>query len=349
MRELRDLLSAWHGIRSGEPTMLATVVATRGSTYRRPGARMLLTRDGWLAGSISGGCLESDLLQTAWERTEAGPTLVTYDATSSEDLIWGFGLGCTGAVDVLLERLDPDGGPLSFLERVANTETPGVIATVISAGPLLARRWYTDPNGTDATGIVAETSRKLLGCQVTEVIEVPDRVLLEAVLPPLRLGVFGAGFDARPLVTIAAQMGWTTILLDSKASYANPSRFPDASRIIVQPFDSGELPGLDAAVVMTHNYLNDLAILRRLVPSPATYVGLLGPRVRAQRLLKELAEECPSITEEQFARVKAPVGLDLGAEGPHEIALAIVSEIQALLRHRSAGFLSDKPGSVHAA
>jgi xanthine/CO dehydrogenase XdhC/CoxF family maturation factor len=349
VRELRDLLNAWRGIPDGDPIILATVVETRGSTYRRPGARMLLTREGWLAGSISGGCLESDLLQTAWDRTASGPNLVTYDATSSEDLVWGFGLGCNGAVDVLLERLSADGGPLAFLETRMQTETPGVIATVIEPGPDLARRWYTTAGSSDATGLVRESSEGVLGTQATALLDAPERVLLEAVLPPLRLGIYGAGFDARPLVSLASQLGWTTVLIDNKKSYANPDRFPDVSRIVIQPFDSESVPKLDAVVVMTHHYLNDLAILKRVVPSDACYVGLLGPRVRAQRLVKELVTEDPSITEAQLARLRAPVGLDLGAEGPHEIALAIVSEIQALLRHRSAGFLSDKPGSVHAA
>src|SRR5579859_3345579 len=117
MRETRDLVDAWKRQPIGAPLVLATVIGNRGSTYRRAGARMLMGKEGWLAGTISGGCLEADLIQTAWERTKDGPALATYDSTTTEDLMWGFGLGCAGIIEVLVERLGPDGGPIPFLEE----------------------------------------------------------------------------------------------------------------------------------------------------------------------------------------------------------------------------------------
>src|SRR5579862_6213499 len=196
MREMRDLVAAWRSLPDGEPAVLATVIATSGSTYRRAGARMLLSRQGRLAGTISGGCLESDLVQSAWDKTANGPTLVTYDATSSEDLVWGFGLGCTGVIEVLLERLPPDGGPLVFLDERLQAQTPGVLATVISNGPILARHWNV---GIGSPPQIVEAARPMLGKVGVSVCEVDlegERVsiLLEGVLPPLRLGIFGAGF-----------------------------------------------------------------------------------------------------------------------------------------------------------
>jgi len=326
--------------------VLATVIATSGSTYRRAGARMLLSRQGRLAGTISGGCLESDLVQSAWDKTANGPTLVTYDATSSEDLVWGFGLGCTGVIEVLLERLPEDGGALAFLEERVSTESPGLLATAVSEGSLLARRWTTHE-----VGKLIKHSHTLLGTSSvsTHEVEVEGQrvnVLLESIAPPLRLGVFGSGFDAGPLITLADQLGWTTILIDSKSTYANPERFPLASRIVIQPFDSPlEELRLDAAAVMSHNYLNDLALLKQLVPLGLGYIGLLGPRARAERLLTELARDGVS----QPDTIRAPVGLDLGSEGPYEIALSIVAEILSVFRGRRGGALSARYGTVDAA
>ena len=338
------MVAAWRGLPAGADAVLATVVRTSGSTYRRPGARLLLSHRGRLAGSISGGCLESDLVVSAQERTASGPVLVTYDATSSEDLIWGFGLGCTGVIEVLLERLPGDGGALAFLEARLLRKTPGVLATVISQGPLLGRSWRYDGEPGELPEEILHLCAAALGGAGTRVHETAlggtVEVLVEGVLPPLQLGIFGAGFDCGPLIALADHLGWATVLVDGRPGYAQRASVPAATEVLVQPFDS-PLDGLrlDAAVVMSHNYLNDLAVLRNLVKLDLRYLGLLGPRARSERLLADLEREGLSVSADQRARMRAPVGLDLGSEGPYEIALSIVAEIQAVFRGRTGGAL----------
>ena len=313
--------------------MLATVVGTQGSTYRRPGARMLLTEEGWAAGSISGGCLEGDVVRTAWERTAQGPVLVTYDSTADEDIVWGFGLGCNGVVQVLFERLPADGGPLAYYEA----GQPGLLVTHIGAR-LGERHWIPNP---------PHPLMEREGCELSSFDG--DPVLLEAVLPPRPLVVFGAGHDAAPLVSAAKTVGMHVTVIDGRAAYAQPARFPEADAVRHLP-PRNAVQNLDrrtAAVVMTHGYLNDLAILRDLLPSPAGYVGLLGPRRRADRLLNELRDEGYVPTERDLERLHAPIGLDLGAEGPDEIAVAVVAEILAFFRKRAGGMLRHSEEPLH--
>lgn len=278
--------------------MLATVVATRGSVYRRPGARMLLTHEGWITGSISGGCIESDLVQTAFDRTADGPALVTYDASAPDDVLLGFGLGCNGAVDVLMERLPEDGGPLAVIERVVTERQPASLETHLE-GTLL---------------------------------------LTENLVPPPALVVFGAGHDAAPLARIAKEIGWHVTVVDGRSAYARADRFPGADAVVVSPPSKAiEIENGAAVVLMTHSFAHDSAILRWL---PRTgYVGVLGPIHRTHKLLQEAG-----IDDEGLY---APVGLDLGAEGPDEIALAIVAEILAVQKGRSAGHLKGRMTPLH--
>ncbi|MGV3614206.1 MAG: XdhC family protein [Fimbriimonas sp.] len=308
MKEHLDLIRAWRALPAGTEAVLATVVAARGSVYRRPGARMLMTRDGWLAGSVSGGCVESDLLQTAFDRTANGPEVVTYDALAPEDLLFGFGLGCNGAVDVLLQRLPPDGGALALIQAVAATRRGCWIATDLGTG---ASESFTH--------------------------ERPLRGFVERIEPPHPLVIFGAGHDAVPLARQAKALGWHVTVVDSRAAYACPDRFPDADRILVAPpAQRVTMEAGTSAVVMTHNFAHDAAILRWV---EADYLGVLGPRSRTQRLL----EETGRFPEE----IRGPIGLDLGAETPEEIAVAIVAEILAWRRQCSAVPLNGRSEPLH--
>lgn len=333
MREIGDLIAAWRALPPGADAVLATVVATSGSTYRRAGARMLLSRDSWLAGSISGGCLEGDVVRTAWERTESGPALVTYDATADEDIVWGFGLGCNGVVQVLLERLSADGGPMKFLAECHELRLPGVLATVVSDGSRLGFRY--EFMGDFDPSPVAQRASLLAGKH--EIAQVGDEVLLfESVLPPRSLTIFGAGHDAVPLVAAAKGLGWHVTVVDWRPAYARADRFPSVDSLVLsRPEATGSLAleSGSAAVVMTHNYLSDLEILRHLLPGAPTYIGLLGPRRRTDRLLAELGTD---VSPFDLTKLRAPIGLDIGADEPDEIALAIVAEIQAFFTSRAA-------------
>lgn len=313
MKEHIDLIREWRESGAGAELALATVVATRGSVYRKPGARMLLSRDRWLAGSISGGCVESDLLRTAWERTESGPERITYDASSPEDAILGLGLGCSGVAEVLLERLSPDGGPLVTIEEVLRSRLPAELFTCITPGPLLGCRW----KGRE---------------------ELPEGVdyLYERILPPPSVVIFGAGHDAIPLAHLAKNLGWHVTVADVRSAYATRERFPQADRLAVTPpakFLHENLIEADASVViMTHSYLQDLELLKAIGPIHRGYLGLLGPRVRTERLLADAKIELPHI--------HAPIGLDLGAEGPDEIALSIVAEILSASKGKTGASFS---------
>ncbi|RYG26117.1 XdhC/CoxI family protein [bacterium] len=310
MREHTDLVRAWRALPPDSEAVLATVVATRGSVYRRPGARMLLTREGWVAGSISGGCIESDLVQTAFDRTASGAALVTYDASAPDDVLLGFGLGCNGAVDVLMQRLPTDGGPLAVIESVLHDRQ---------------ERWLE----TYADG----------SWQVTR-LSGDEPLLSERLQPPPALVIFGAGHDAVPLVRIAKEVGWHVTVVDGRSAYAREERLPQADRVLISP-PANPIPieGGASVVVMTHSFANDVAILAWLLQSPASYIGVLGPIHRTRRILEEQGLD--------GSRLYAPIGLDLGAEGPDEIALAIVAEIQAVRTGGTANHLKGRMTPLH--
>ena len=293
---------------------------------------MLITPDAWLAGSISGGCLESDIVHTAWERTQDGPALVEYDATADDDILLGFGLGCSGATIVLMTRLPIDGGVLAFLEEALTSSIGGEIETVLEPGPHFGA----------SRGRIGESEWRNLGEEFAEGHE----ILRERIEPPFPLLVFGAGHDAIPLARLAAELGWRVTVVDGRTTHAIPDRFPAAQGVIVAAPNAApdriELPPGGAAVLMTHSYLNDLALLKWLLPSELGYVGSLGPVARRDRLLADLDRAGRSPTEEQSERLHAPIGLDLGATGPEEIALSIVAEILAWRRGRGGGSRRDE-------
>jgi xanthine/CO dehydrogenase XdhC/CoxF family maturation factor len=334
MKELQDLVEGWRRLPAGSPLVLATVVATTGSTYRKPGAKMLLTPDSWIAGSVSGGCLEADLVQTAWSRTANGPSLVTFDASADQDILWGFGLGCNGTVQVLLERIDDEGGPLAYFADRLDKNLPGCVATILSPGPDFGRHLY---------GIESEMRAEVQGTEMD--------VYFDVLARPLQLVIFGAGHDAMPLAQMAKSMGWRVTVFDRREAFLTQERFPQADDLIVGNSDQVSermtiVPGA-AVVLMTHHYMQDRDILKFALGSSASYVGVLGPRKRTDRLLQDLQDEGFLPTEEQLQRLHAPVGLNLGAEGPQEIALAVVAEIQGFSRSRNTGSLKDSSAPLH--
>jgi xanthine/CO dehydrogenase XdhC/CoxF family maturation factor len=316
---------------------MATVVSTRGSTYRRAGARLLISPQGWIAGSVSGGCIEAELQEVAWQLTEAGPALRSFDATSEGDAVWGFGLGCAGVVEVLLERPSPEDSAISLLARCIQRRKPCDAALDLTPGPGLGRR-YVRGDDCEAGDI---SLRHLVGSPGISIMEIEGRrVFVEHMPPVLRLVIFGAGNDARPLSRIAGELGWAVTVVDWRESYANAERFPSADEIIVAPpIEMAAKAALDERsylVLMSHNYLNDLAVLRGLGGSSSPYIGLLGPRARTLRLLSELDD-----AQAVAARIHGPIGLPIGGEGPEGIALAILAEIQAAEAGRPLGQTAD--------
>jgi xanthine dehydrogenase accessory factor len=327
----------------GEPLVLATVANTIGSTYRKAGAQMLIAGDGQAAGLLSGGCLEADLMERARTVLNSGaPMLVDYDTRGSDDVLWGIGLGCEGAMTILMQRLDRanDYQPYRFVDHCRREQLPGRFAIVCSNAdpslPLGASYWSGGPVAPAAiANALAGSSRGAASMQVDGA-----KVLIVDVELPPRLLVLGAGPDAMPLVEIAGLMNWQVIVRDHRPAYAVAERFPRARQVVLQP--AAELSAdlrsnhYDAAVVMSHHLLSDQAYLAALADSSIAYVGLLGPAPRRARLMSELGEKAKALS----GRLRGPVGLDIGARSPETIALAIVSEIQAVLAGRAGGSFS---------
>jgi len=330
MKELPAIVAALVGP-AAQPSVLATLVNVQGSSYRRPGARLLLTANGLRIGSISGGCLEEDVLARARQVLATGRAeSVVYDTTSENDLVWGVGLGCHGVVRVLLEKIVP---PTPWARALAaNFDQRRPTALAVLHGGVEPAQWGTR---LAAAGDCAD----------------PEALFLDDVAPPPSLVIFGAGDDAQPLARLAAELGWETTVADPRAAFATAARFPTARRLVVAPADrlvTEAKPGPDVlAVVMTHHYVHDVPILRDLLGRPLRYLGLLGPRKRAEKILADLAAAGLEGTTEQRARLYAPVGLDLGADSPEQVALSMLAEMQAVRTRRDARPLRERSRPIH--
>jgi len=329
MKDLQAIVRALtHG--SGAGAVLATLVTVEGSSYRRPGARLLVTPDGTRIGSISGGCLEEDVLARAQRVAATGVAeAVVYDTTTENDLVWGVGLGCHGVVRVLVEKLPPrPAWALALAEGFAARRPTSLAVTHDGANPAAFVTRLADHATTSSAHIFLETIR-----------------------PPTALAIFGAGDDAQPLARLAKELGWHVTLVDHRPAYGNRERFPEADVIVLgSPAEAAAKLTLDAdtvAVVMTHNYLRDMEWLKTLLPSPARYIGLLGPRKRTDSLLSDLKDKRFEPSAQQLARLYAPVGLDIGSEGPAEVAMSILSEIQAVLTGHAGGHLRARKQPIH--
>lgn len=369
MTELQRLLLAYDQHRAaGQPCALATVVEVLGSAYRRPGARMLVTQDGELTGAISGGCLEGDARLRARRVIFQGePALVTYDTRDEDDPRHGLGPGCQGVVRILLEPLDfqDAANPLELLRGFARHPAPAVLATVFetdTSGPKATvgqRLLLSAAGAVQGTPMLAESlaqaARATLALGHSQVLDLatdagPVRALLEVLTPPLRLVVYGAGNDAQPLVHLAGLLGWHVTVVDGRPHLATAARFPEAAAVRTVPvseLETQEPDPLAYHVLLSHNYAYDLAALQTLLHSPAPYVGLLGPRLKATRLLGELATAPAALVQQLRVRLHSPIGLDLGSETPEEIALAIVAEIQAQRSGRRGQSLRERAGAVY--
>jgi xanthine/CO dehydrogenase XdhC/CoxF family maturation factor len=328
MKELQAILRALLSPAAGA-AVLATLATVEGSSYRRPGARLLLTADGRRLGSISGGCLEEDILVRARNVLATGiAESVVYDTTSENDLVWGVGLGCHGVVRVVLEKLPPRPAWAVALAENFAARRPALLAVTHLAAT-------ATPLGTRLSGEPTADAG----------------TFFDRIRPPTALAIFGAGDDAQPLARLAHELGWQVTVADPRAAFATAERFPEAQTLAVAP--SGDLVGRVApdadtlAVVMTHHYVHDVPLLRALLPRPLAYLGLLGPKKRAERILADLARDGLAITAEMRARLHAPVGLDLGADSPEQVALAIVAEMQAVLAHRDARPLRERTRPIH--
>jgi xanthine/CO dehydrogenase XdhC/CoxF family maturation factor len=380
MSELHSLVTAVCQLRErDEPFLSATVVRVRGSGYRRAGARMIASRDQWLAGSISGGCLERDVTAKGFWRTRTERALlVTYD-DSEAALDERSGSGCQGIVDVLLERCEPSDARamdvFAAAERCLREELPAASITVfrstrqdLAVGSRLILQggeYVCAPRGEPRGEPGCEYLRRefareaeaaleqLAPAYVTQRIDDAGEIeaLVECIVPPAHLFVFGAGHDATPVVTLAKSIGWTVSVWD-----ALPRNSARERLLMADQYLAGSLQDAverlsrclnPAAVVMGHHLEQDRAALAALLPSSARYIGVLGPRRRTEELLADCRAAGVVTDADVMKRVYAPVGLRLGAESPAEIALAIVAEAQAALTQSEGSTLRSQAGSIH--
>ncbi|MVN21896.1 XdhC family protein [Mucilaginibacter arboris] len=373
MSELQRLLTAYDRQRiTGNPCALATVTEVEGSSYRRPGARMLVTDDGQLTGSISGGCLEGDALRRARRVMLTGKSeIIVYDSTDiEEDLQHGAQLGCEGTIHILLEPVDyaDPNNPVELLRRTSRQDAPVVLVTILSAknsiNNLTGRRvlvanadkqriTLTEDSAADAQIFNDALGVLSSGQSLTQNYRINEgtvRLFLELILPAPQLTVYGVGNDAQPLVRLAVGLGWRVHVVDGRSPQATVQRFPEAESVqVVKLADLEKLnfyPGY--AVLMSHNYHYDFAVLQQLVSfNPVNYIGILGPRKKTDRLLNDLAKAGVLINENENERLYGPVGLNIGAETAEEIAVAIMAELLAVRHQAKAGFLRELDGPIH--
>ena len=343
--------------RAGHMCALATVTRIEGSAYRRPGAKLLIEDDGSALGGVSGGCLEEDVRQVGLQVLRSGESRLLHYATGDDDSkVWGLGLGCDGEVEILVQPVSSEAacGPWAEVQTLLEGDSPFTLSMRLTpgrAGAFLA----VGERGRIAGGLGETEADAEAEAQATALIRagrpsarpVPGSttVFTELLVPPLKLLVCGAGEDARPLVAVASAAGFRVCVADPRSAYLTAQRLPEAWKLLLlhPEDDSAELPGDRAtyAVVMTHSLERDTKWVRRLLATNVPYIGVLGPRARTLKFLEELGASGNE-------RVFGPVGLDLGADGPEQVALSIVAELLLVWSGREPRHLREREVAVHA-
>lgn len=352
MRFIQELLHAFREAQSQQiRTALATVVAVEGSSYRRIGARMLVWEDGQYWGGISGGCLEGDALKKArWAIIQDKPSLAVYDTTRGDDHQIGVGLGCQGVIHILFQPIDPSDAknPMAVLSTcLDNPRQIHTLATITastaSAYPLGQTYAWSDLNPQLTSVLQAPSPDPRSRVHHIQLPEGTVSLCLEYIFPTLRIVMGGFQADTLPLGQLAHQVGFEPWLWTKPQKIASQQPWP-----IIPEDQLPEVDAFTAVVLMSHDFKTDKNNLRRLLQTQfPQYLGLLGPRVRAERLWRELEEEGLSISEGQHGCQYAPAGLDIGATTPEEIALAILAEIRAVFSDRTGQPLRLRPTPIH--
>jgi xanthine dehydrogenase accessory factor len=330
MVDRRRIVRQW---KQGSARVLVTLVRAEGSSYRRPGAHLLIGADGEYAGTISGGCLEAEVVRKAAWMVRDGAIVERYSTLFDDTAEIPFGLGCGGVVDLLLEPTDTlECRALVDAMEASLGGAEARVATWLPVSGTRLRRAVFSANGDVLFRSVDLTAADLDAVLGHDSDPHDSEIYCETLSPPLRLFVLGAGDDAKPVVTMAAQLGWRITVADGRAQLARPERFPEAERVVT-PSSAAELGirAVDAAVIMSHSYEQDRALLTGLLGASEVpgYIGLLGASHRSSLLVSEAAATLGLSVTECCGKVWAPVGLDLGGDGAEAIALAVVAEVQA--------------------
>jgi xanthine/CO dehydrogenase XdhC/CoxF family maturation factor len=368
MKEFKAIVDAYNKIDLRQrKAALATVVKVRGSSYRSPGARMLITDDGKWVGSISGGCLEGDALRKARQvMSDKMPRTITYDTREESNQNLGIGLGCNGVIDVLIEPIDTldTNNAIDLYKQFINTNDAIALGTVFSGAPFVGEKLlissslmrmtsFSDPQLGEVvtkdlqqlfTSHHSQAKKYLINNQEVE-------VFVELIQPCIKLMIFGGGFDARPVTQLGKSLGWNVTVTDECVAHIAPVFFPAADNLslchrdfVERDFDITEYT---ACVLMSHNYEYDRDVLKTLLGSASPYIGILGPRKRFDKMVDEFALAGIELKTNDVHRIHSPIGLDIGAETPDEIALSIIAEIQSKFANRSGGFLKYRNAPIH--
>jgi xanthine dehydrogenase accessory factor len=335
---------------------MATLVATEGSSPRATGSRMWVDEEGRILGSVTiGGCVDARVIEASTRALEENAPALLSMALGDEDA-WAIGMTCAGTIEVLVEPVEPSDAIATALDTVAVEVSEGRAAVVVAPLSGAARRLVVTQNGvmqgtlgdSRLDAAVAREAESLMAGGVSGVREVAGhRLFFERHAPPVTLVIFGATHVAMPLVSLGGVMGMRTVVVDGRDLFATRERFPDADEILVgMPSELAERMPLgtqSVVVLLSHDYKYDLPVLRAVLASDAAYVGVLGSRRRGKALLEYLSSE--GVPVEQLARVRIPVGLDLGGNTPEEIALSVLSEAVAVLHGRQGGPMRDRPAT----
>jgi xanthine dehydrogenase accessory factor len=334
MMERRQIVNLW---RQSSAVALVTLVRAAGSSYRRPGARLLVAAGGVHAGTISGGCLETEVVRKASWMVRDGAVVERYSTLFDDTAEVPFGLGCGGVVDLLIEPVDT--AECRALMEAMGASLQGKGAKIVTwlpdaAGGKRLRRLILGACGEVIFASEGLGAAKVECARGLELGREYEGRFVEELRAPQRLVVLGAGDDAKPMVRIASLLGWSVVVADRRAQLARAERFPEAELVVGLAGSVGEL-GIgseDAVVLMTHSYEQDREFLAAVLPLAPRYLGVLGARHRSSLLVSEAAVMTGLSVAECCGRLYAPVGLDLGGDGPEAIALAVIAEAQACIQ-----------------
>ncbi len=372
MKEIREIINAYNKARKNEKRLaLATLVHLNGSSYRRPGARMIVDEEGQLTGAISGGCLEGDALRKAvfCIHTQI-PKLVVYDTSDEEDATIGIQLGCSGIIQVLFEPIDENDplNPIELLKKAVHKRQNTVLVTLyapqIKKGNTVGTSMLLEDSGEFHNNSSFQCVPETLMQDIKETLTIKKssfksynlndhtfNAFISFISPPISLIIVGAGNDAIPLQSIAETLGWEVTIVDGRHTYAKIERFSSACQIIVSKPEKvlQQIPIDEKSVfvLMTHNYNYDYAILKALLDKNVTYIGALGPKKKLDNMITDLKAENIFLNERQKNILYGPVGLELGAETPAEIALSITAEIMSVMHNKKGGSLRNLLTEIH--
>jgi xanthine/CO dehydrogenase XdhC/CoxF family maturation factor len=365
MKEISRILDIYNQVDfSQRRAALATVVWVEGSSYRRPGARMLITDDGRWEGAISGGCLEGDALRKARQvMLDGEPIVVTYDTMDDSANSFGVGLGCNGIIDVLIEPIDPaaEQNPITMLQEFVRKRDVRTMATVIkgdtSSRLTPGQRFVlTETDDSQIPAWLADDMQEVFSTgkphtQTYSVAAGTADIFIERIDPGIELIILGAGYDVIPVAKLGRELGWQVTVTDDCVAHLAPVRFPVATCVVFADrsavLDQLTITERTAAVLMSHNFNYDKAVLQSLLTTDIPYIGMLGPRKRFDKMQAEFEKDGLFFSDAELDRVHAPIGLDLGAETPDEIALSIIAEVKSFFSQRAGGSLKHKSGPIH--